>query len=828
MVTEQARNPRPNHFALSAIAFSLLLVIGSGCNTTRFLDKEKGEMFLVENEIVFERADGKVKNKSNLEYELLQIALQKPNKKFFGVPRQYFYYTSTDTLDKTPFGMSGERVKKRLLAEEPAILDTSLVDQSVDLMRAHLQNKGYFFANVWKEIVVNKKKTKARVKYHVQPDGRFTIDSLWYVSKDTAVKELLDSVKHLSVLQPGSPIDKNLYQQEVSRITTFLRDNGYAYFYPQYISNLQGRDSSNALLKADVELEILLPPGKQRHQVYHIGDVYIDPDFDPFVGNAHKKDTVINGFHFLLEKNERFKVKPRTILSSLFFAPGNLYRQSEIDNSIRQLSGLGVFRPPSFRFEEDSIETGKLNFTILLTPNKKWEIGADFDISTTERKNLGSSDLLGLSFSPSLRNRNFLRGAELFAFNTDLGIELAFPSGSRSLINTVDFRLQADLYLPRLANYLGIWNGLTKSGILSQRTWQDMRQKATSRFSSSYNLLILLDNYRLQFANISYGYDYPKSLKNRYLINHMGFDLLVPEVTPNSRFDTLLQGQPLLRNSFSRQFISGIIFRDLTWIHTSTTNANTNHWYFRGTVDLSGLEAMAGNSLYKLVSNNEADLRFFGIDFSHYMKLEGDLRRNWVFSPNRSLVARANIGFATPYYQSSTVPYVKQFYVGGPYSLRGWYARSLGPGLYKDPLTEDRSQRNLYYQSGDIKIEFNLEYRFLLMRPANLFNLYGAFFIDAGNVWTRKEDEGRPGSQFALTRQLQDGAIVQDNFLREMAIGSGFGTRWDFTYFILRLDLGVPLRNNYPDPARSNSYWNQVAQLGFKDVIFNLGLGYPF
>lgn len=810
------------------LGLGLLLISSFGCNTTRFLDKEKGEMFLVENEIAFERVDGKVKNKSNLEYELLQIVLQKPNKRFFGVPRQYFYYTSNDTLDKSSFGLSAERVKLRLLAEEPAILDTSKVEQSVSLLKAHLQNKGYFFAKVWSEVKPNKQRTKAKVVYHVQPDGRFTIDSLWYISQDSAIKNLLDSVKQFSVLQPGSPIDKNLYQQEVTRITSFLRDNGYAYFYPQYISNLQGRDSSNTNLSANVELEIFLPPGKEKHPVYYIGEIYIDPNFDPFLGNAHKTDTLIDGIHFLMEKGEHFKVNPKTILSTLFFAPGKLYRQKEIDNSIRQLGGLGVFRPPSFRFEEDSIELNKLNFTILLTPNKKWELGADFDISTTERKNLGGSNLLGLSFSPSLRNRNFLRGAELFAFNTDLGLELAFPGGSRSLINTIDFRLQADLYLPRLANYIGLWKGLRKTGLISNDDYEDLRQKATSRFSSSYNLLVLLDNYRLQFANISFGYDFPKSLRNRYLINNLGFDLLVPEVTPNSRFDTLLQQQPLLRNSFSRQLVSGILFRELTWAHTSSTKPGINYWYFRGSVDLSGFEAMAANSIYQLIAKDAPDLRFFKIDFSHYLKIEADLRRSWIFSPNRSLVARANVGLALPYYQSSTVPYVKQFYVGGPYSLRGWYARSLGPGLYKDPLTEDFSQRNLFYQSGDIKIEFNLEYRFLAMRPANLFNLHGAVFIDAGNVWTRQKDENRPGSHFALKRTVQEGTLVQDIFFNELAIGGGLGTRWDFTYFVLRLDLGIPLRNNYPDANRSNSYWNDLSKLGFKDVIFNLALGYPF
>ncbi len=804
-----------------------ILLLSSACNVTRFLDRSKGEMFLVKNEIKLEKSGSKIKNKSNLAYELLQLARQKPNKKFFGIPRQYFYYTAQDTVDKSTIGMSGERVKQRLLAEEPAILDTSLVEQSVQIMKAHLQNKGYFFAEVEARIKTNKEKTKATVIYHVKPDGRFTIDSIRFISKDTAIQRILDQISQESFLKPGAPIDRSLYQQEVQRITRYLRDHGYSNFYPQYISNLQATDSSNTELKASMILEVLLPPGRTYHQRFYIGNVFVDTNYDPYVGNAHKSDTLIEDIFFKMEPGKEFNIKPRTILNSVFIRPGQLYSQQNIDNSVRQLTSLGVFRPPIIRTSESPSDSTTLDFEILLTPNKKWEIGADFDLSTTERKNVGSANLLGISVSPSIRNRNFLKGAELFSFNTDLGIELALLREGSSLINTVDFRMQADLYLPRLANYLGIWKGLRKTGLLSEQKYQRMRQQANSRFSSSYNLLVLLDNYRLQFANVSFGYDYPATQNQRLLINHLGFDLIVPQITPGSRFDSLLNQQPLLRNSFSRQFISGILFRDLTFYKSTATSTSASHWFFRHNIDISGLEAMAANVLYHLVGSPQQDLNFFGIEFSHYLKYEFDVRRTWSFSPNRALVARLNLGAVVPFYNSNTTPYVKQFYAGGPYSLRGWYARSVGPGLYHDPSTDLPINRSLFYQTGDIKLEANLEYRFLMLRPFNLFKLYGAVFFDAGNVWLRKEDSNRPGSQFSLSRKFSEGQIVQDKFFNELAINTGFGTRWDFTYFILRLDIGLPIRNHYPNAQ--NRYWRRLSDIDpWKDKVFQLALGYPF
>jgi outer membrane protein assembly factor BamA len=810
---------------LGFVAGCLLL---AGCNTTRYLDREKGEIFLSKNEIIFEKEPArKVKNKSSLTDELAKLYQQEPNRRFFRVPRQYFYYASLDTISKSKLGKAAARVKGRTLGELPVFLDTAATRNTAASMQVALQNKGYFYAHVKEEIKTNRKETKARVAYRVTTGGRFFIESVSFISRDSAIQRIICDIGDESFLKQGDPIDLKLYQQEVARITKYLRDHGYAYFYPQYISNLVGTDSSNVTMTSKLELEILTPPNLEYHRKYTVGKISIHPNYDPSKEVLVKTDTLIDGVSFA-SGGQPFKVKPRTILSSVFFNSGNVFSQKEVDNSVRQLGALGVYRPPTIRFEEDSLQAGVLNFQILLTPNDKWEIGYDFEISNTERKSVGAANLWGLSFSPSLRNRNFLGGAELLVTNMDMGIELALFNSASSIINTLDFRLKGDLYLPRFTDYFHFWRRLHKWHIAGDDFYGDFRQKATSRFTSSYNLLILLNNYELQFVNLSYGYDYPSSLTNRLFINHFGIDLVIPKITSGSRFDTILQQQPFLENSFSKQVITGFLFRDLTYVYSSPPTSSGGSWYFRGNFDVSGLEIMAANSLYNTVSGKSPDFKFFNLEFSNYVKLEADLRRTWAMGRNRGLVARLNAGIAIPYYLSETVPYVKQFYVGGPYSLRGWYARALGPGLYNDPLSNDRSQRNLFYQSGDVKIEANLEYRFLLLRPLGMFNLYGAWFLDAGNIWTLKKDAARVGTHFAVSRQVEDGKIVQDNFIQEMAVSGGFGTRWDFTYFIFRLDLGIPLKNNYPEAERNNNYWVDYKKWQLRDIVFNIGLGYPF
>ncbi len=815
----------------------LLLAALCSCNTTQFLDKSKGERYLSKNVIKIDESTGKVKNKANMASELSKLYLKQENRKMFGVPRQYHYFVSQDTFDKSKFGLAFSRwLAKR--GEPPVFFDSLSTQETAEVMETYLKTRGYFLSSVDYEVGFNKQNTKATVTYNVHPDGRYTIDSLDVQTRDTAILELIKKIAPSSLLKVGNPVDVKLYDQEVARITKHLRDNGYAYFYPQYITTLEGFDSSNVKKTVSIRMKVLTPPKQEKHVRYTIGNIYIFPDFDPSMARI-VPDTLVDGLFFGTGGKE-FRVKPRTLANSIFIRTGEVYSQDALDNSIRQLGALGVFRPPTLRIQEDTLHPGTVNMYIFLTANQKWEIGWEGGFSTTERPVLGNKNLIGLSFNPSLRNRNFMKGAELLVGNLNFGAEFSFFSGRKDLVNSLDFRWQNDLYFPRFTDYFGIWGRLQKWNITGPTFNKNLRQKATSRASAGYNLLNLLGNYKLQFVNLSYGYDVPVSVNHRVSVNHFGVDLVLPEIVPGSAFDFLLVNNPALRTSFDKQFITGLVFRDINFIYTSPPKPTGGSWYFRGYFDLSGMEVMTANAIYNAVSGSSKAFNLNGVEFSHYAKLEMDVRRYLQVGINRSLITRFNGGMALPYFKSKSIPYVKQFYVGGPYGIRGWYTRELGPGLYKDSVTVNTSNRNLFYQAGDIKLEFNLEYRFLLTRPFGLFNLFGALFFDGGNVWTKEFDPARPGSQFSFKRKTDEkGIITNDVFFREMGLSTGFGTRIDFTYFVLRLDFGTPIRNNYPDPARGNTYFidpklweiNRVGDVLRKfnnNIRYQLAIGYPF
>lgn len=801
------------------------------------MDKSKGEIYLRKNQIELDESKGKVKGKSNLVAELSKLFVKKENRRMFGIPRQYFYYVAQDTFDKSKFGLAFTRWEAKR-GELPVFFDSASVQESKLAMESYLQSRGYFFADVGYSIKFNKDTTKATVSYKVHPDGRFTIDLLEFQSKDTAIQQILKEISPNSLLKPGSPVDVKLYDQEVVRITKHMRDNGYTYFYPQYISTLEGFDSSNVDKTVSIRLKILTPPKLENHVKYTIGNIYIFPDYDPSTDQV-LPDTLIEGL-FFGSSGKPFRVKPRTLASSVFIRTGEIYNQEALDNSLRQLGALGVFRPPTLKMEEDPRNPGNLNMYIFLTANKKWEIGWEGGLSTSERPALGNKNLIGVSFNPSLRNRNFLRGAELLVANLNFGADFSFFSGKAELLNSLDFRWQNDLYFPRFSDYFGLWGKLEKWKVTGTDFNNNLRQKATSRASASYNLLDLRGNYSLQFTNLSYGYDVPVSINHKVSINHFGIDLVLPRITPGSSFDDLLKQIPALRTSFAKQFITGFLFRDVNFVYTSPPKPSRGSWYFRGYFDISGMEVMTANAIYDAISGKNTGFSLGGVEFSHYAKLELDGRHYWQFGANRSLILRLNAGMAVPFYKSNSIPYVKQFYAGGPYDIRGWYTRELGPGLYKDETTNDLGNRNLFYQAGDIKLEYNLEYRFLAARPFGMFNIYGAVFLDGGNVWTKDFDPDRIGSRFTLNKQTDDqGIITEDVFYKEMGIATGFGVRFDFSYFIFRLDFGTPIRNNYPDPKRSNSYfvdpklW-EINKFGdvfgkFNDNIrYQLAIGYPF
>ncbi|RMG82518.1 MAG: hypothetical protein D6714_11200, partial [Bacteroidetes bacterium] len=776
------------------------------CNTGKYL--EDGQTYLKQNTIEFAKGK-KIKNKAALEYELSTLYKQTPNQKFLWVPRRYFYFSSKDTLERNRGGKAIKRFEGRRLAEPPIWFEEEKARQTAESMKYYLQNKGYFQAQTDFSYEHNKKHTKTCVTYKVAPGGLYKIDTVFFESRDTAIARILAQISDQTFLKKGKPVDVNLYNQEVNRITVHLRNTGYAFFQPRYVGSLEALDSTNFRVRA--KLEVLPPKDRESHQVYHIGDITVYPNFGQTFDLEQLPDTIINGIQFVTNGHP-FRVKPETLLNSISLTPGNLYRKSDETNTNLQLSSLGVFSFVTIKSEPDPEREGILNFRIQLTQNKKWEFSATFDINQTSRRGeVVNRNLVGVFLSPALKSRNLFKGAELMISSLDAGVELA-PLRD-TILNTVDLKIKADLYYPRFVDYFGLWRTLRKAHLIDKDYFDAVVGRANSRVSAGYNFYSLLDFYSYNLFNFSFGYDVQRSPSRRFITNNLGIDFLAPR--PQPAFQAILDQNPFLANSFSRQLFTGFLFRDFTYIY-SPPNRIGGTWYFQGNAEISGLEVFGLNTLYNTLAGKSDVWKISDVEFSQYIRLEADLRRYWQNHSRRALVGRLAAGIVIPFGHSDEAPYVKQFFVGGPQSIRGMYARGIGPGAYHDPATEDFSRRNFFYQTGDIKIEWNLEYRFHLFRPLNLFDFNGALFIDGGNIWTLDADE-RPGTKFNPA-----------NVLREMVISVGTGTRWDFNYFILYLDLGTIVRYNYPLPG-TNSYWADFSSFNFRDrVALHFGIGYPF
>lgn len=810
-------------YAIQAIACLLLL---SACNSTKYL--QEGQQLLRGNQVKL-KAEGKIENKRILMDELPGFYRQRKNSKFlFFFPREWFYFATQDLEDTTKL----DRFQRRVIAEQPAIYSESLAEETKNNMERYLKEKGFLNAEVLVEDDVNKKGTKVWVTYYVYPNRPFTIDSVSFSSTDTTIHRMLQQIQPQSHFRVGQQLDLGKYEQEKQRITNYLRNNGYAFYYGTFFDKVEV-DTNEVKRTGSVHFRVLPPFGDSIHQRYRIGDITILPDYNPADTITNFRiDTLIGRYRFL-STSPTFDVRPQTLIKAMYLRPGEVFSEQNYQKTGRQLSSLGIYRFWRIKPEPDSLRPNLLNYRVELTPNYRLEVGADFEVNYTNRSTSGAGNLIGLAIHPTFRNRNLLGGAELFVTNFSAGVEMNFRDRDR-FWNTVDLRWQTEVFFPRFRDYLGFWRYVNWLPVGKQRRarensfYNQLRENAATRLALSYNYLLIIDWYKYNLFNASYGYDFQRSPTKRYLINHVGIDLLIPETQP--QFDSLLADNGFLRNSFGQQLFVSLLFRDFNYVYNGRQNRFNESSYFSFSVETAGVEIWAANTIYNQFTGKDAVWNpGDSIDFSNYVRLETDYRYYKRYTAKRSLAARMNFGIARPFGFTSAVPYVKQFYVGGPNSIRAWAPRGLGPGGYQDPDALDPDNNFRLFQTGDLKLEFNLEYRFEI-----LWQMKGALFLDAGNVWTIQEDPERCGSQFLLSERLRSDGCVNDPFYRQIALGGGFGLRFDFSYFIFRLDMGVKLRNPQPlfrngnGSVRERDYWESFRGFGLRDIAFNFGLGYPF
>ncbi|RYD81206.1 MAG: hypothetical protein EOP53_06955 [Sphingobacteriales bacterium] len=708
--------------------------------------------------------------------------------------------------------------------EPPVLLDTFLASSSSSQIQAYLFNKGYFHNTVSSELRYgtnihrlfyynlfglrdndssnHKRKTKATIIYNVNHGEPTILNQVEYLVYDSTLFPLViaDSLK--SEIKLGKRYDGDALARERERLYLVFRNNGYYNFSREYI--YYGLDSAIGKNKVDVYLGISNPPNRTKHRIYTFDKIYIEPEY--FLGDSTKKDTfALDDYTFI---SNGTIVNPSLLADFVFFNKGEIFRLSDYQSTLSRLSQLNLFRYIDVQFTLDTIgrkDTGLLNAHIRLTPMPKMEWNTNLELNyrdegQTQFNPQTNSRSLGMAGSVSYKNRTLGKSGLQLEIRPRLAVEIPVKTLVEEGINVPSYEagLGTSLAFPQLLfpKHLLPKRFATKALRLASQTTVNLnflyeQNKYFNRTTYNNNLTYQITKGRIQhFVTLA-----EVSLVNTSF-NNAAFQKQV-EDTRN----------PLLINLFDQHIITNGRYAFVLG-QQPITNVAKRYWFLKESIELGGNTMAAFDKIADTKRDtNKLTKKIFGINYYQYFRNEVDLR---FYSPawrDNNIALRTIVGFGLPYGNSTILPFERRFYVGGANSIRAWRLRELGPGQYKD------NNEIAFDKSGDLKLETNAEFRFPVY---GLFK--SALFVDAGNVWTYKEDVGRPGSKFKT-----------DSFYKQIAVGAGLGLRFDFTFFVLRLDLALPVRDpSLPAGDRMVFHnFNNRTWIG-KNINTNLGIGYPF
>jgi outer membrane protein assembly factor BamA len=519
-------------------------------------------------------------------------------------------------------------------------------------------------------------------------------------------------------------------------------------------------------------------------QQYKLRNIYILSDFNPkYDIDTVKFDTIIyEGMYFL---TTRHFIDPDVLASAVYMVRGALYSRNSFECTMNRFYDLGVYKFANSRFK--NVGDRQLDFYFYLQPAKKYQFSPSFEFGTVE-----SAIASGVKIS--YQSRNVIHRANNISLSLVGGIQVpAFPVIRYDSI-FYNISAQLDYTLPKFA-------------IPFLHTHITCFNNPITKLSFRASLFQQTNNYSLQSYGVTYSLEWKQvefPLK-KFIFPILGINYVFP--TYSDSFARRLANDPFLAQTFSEQFIQSIgaafVFSNQRFDHPS------NYSLFRVTLETAGnMLYLLSSTVLNLPTSPNGHSEIFGVEFANYVRSEVDIHRYLQLGQNKSLVLRFSPGIAVPYGNARVVPYIKQFYLGGTNSMRAWHVRSLGPGSFRDTT-------NSYTSAGDIKLEGNAEYRFGIFG-----SLKGALFADAGNIWLLRSDTLKPGGTFKA-----------NTFLNQIAIGTGFGFRWDFSYFVLRLDIATPV---YDSSLPEGEQWPistfQLFPEGklFGDMVFQFAVGYPF
>jgi outer membrane protein insertion porin family len=762
-----------------AIVTACLIIIASSCSVRRFLPA--GERLYKGATVKVEKNKETTTGVKSLKKTIKLAASPKANKFLFGQPyKVWFYYVIGE-----PKREKGLKAFLRNRLGEPPVFSSRInAKATAENMASLMDNLGYFHTTVQGDTVhTGSYFVKATYTAQVQP--QYKTGKIKWVGDSTALLKLLErNSSRNGLLKTGNPYHLSDIKTERDRLDLVLKTRGYYYFNPDYL--MAYADSTVGGRKVDIYLNIKKTTPEDAKFPYKINSITVFPNYT--LASA-QLDTVKNGievYDSLQIKDTVHKFKKELFAQTITYRPGSTYSSRQQNTTLNRLINLGAFKFVKNRFEPIKDSTKKdtshrMNVYYYLTPAKKKSIQAEVDAFSKE------NNFLGTQLSVNWKNRNAFKGAEQLGVKVYGGLETT--SGDSVKNNNYRLGTEVTLKMPRYA-------------IPFFKLKENNFYPPNTSLLLGYELFKKDIFYTKNLFRFQYEFSWKPNIQTQFTVAPISLSYLQATNITDS-FKKQIAASPSLLLSIYSEAILGTFG---SYTYNSGFRSKKNKVYFNTSVELSGNIAGLATGAKDYRSKN-----IFGVPFAQYVKVDADYHFTRKLSNNFDWANRLQIGVGLPYNNSRLLPFNKLYSIGGSSSIRGFRTRTLGPGTYK-PTPGD--QRFFQIIGGDYKLQGNTE-----LRIPFTAQLSGAFFIDAGNVWTK--DTILFGSAGKFTK----------SFLKEIAVASGIGIRFDATVLLIRADLGIPLRKPYlPDGQRwvfdkfdfGSAAWRK------ENLILNIAIGLPF
>lgn len=819
--------------------FIAILFLVSSCNTTKYVPENK---LLLKKNII------EINGKRNAETNLNPYIIQRPNSKaalwFYNLGNENYKEKWDQKIlkyaDSNHFATKVFSLKQSIgwanfnknfnewlfkNGDAPILLDTLKTNKTQKTLRQYYLDQGFFNSRVNYQIDTLSEK-KAKVIYQIDKGSAYKIDSIFTKIASPVIDSLYQQHKAKSLIRRNRVFKRENFENEAERLTQIIRNSG-VYHFSKYSITFKDIDSTRADHRTNViidiadrliELEdtlITVP-----YEISTIKEVNVYTDYSYTKKNLPYKDT-INYHNIKFISYENMDFKPEILYKYIFIKPGNTY--SDKNNSLTRnyLTGLSIFK--SLRIEYEEIADHELQANIYLTPSKRYGLKLEAELTHSNQKPFG------VSGKATLNNKNTFHRNEVF----EIGLQGSFLNSAEindgKFINALEIGVDASYKIPRFflpfsknleflkskspTTIFTLGTSFQKNvGLDKQRftfiaaydwkaskKYQHTFELLNAQFINNLNVNSFFNIYKSEYRKLEnirdeYFPDYLELSENNATtfiqesLNDTDFAQTEPDAYQEvenieKRYDIITENSLIPAISYQFTFNDQVNFNDYDFS------------FFKAQITSSG--ALASEIVSQKNENNTKQI--LNTNIAQFIKLDFDYRRHWLLKYNNVLAFRANIGYALPYGNSSSLPFSRSYFAGGPNDIRAWKIYELGPGS---------ENSGLEFNVGNFKIMSNLEYRFDIIR-----GFKGALFVDAGNIWDTTNSELT--SSKAKFNNL--------NSLTKIGVGSGFGIRYDFSFLVLRGDLGF---KTYEPYLTSDNKWFQNYNL--KNSVFNIGINYPF